>query len=104
VPHVDSLNPADPEPGGLDEATGGKRLFTAMVSPCSSYPPGPPLQVYLSSLTLLLQVYLSSLAPGGGGRTVFPLLGLSVPPARGDLLLWHTVSGHRLPLDDQQQQ
>ena len=53
-----------------------------------------PLYLDLATCLHLVQVYLTSLEPGGGGggHTVFNQLGLSVPPARGAALLWHTVS------------
>ena len=35
--------------------------------------------------------WLSDLPPGGGGRTVFPLLGLTVPPKQGDVLTFFLV-------------
>ena len=39
---------------------------------------------------MTFMVYLSDVE--AGGHTVFPNLGLSVPPARGSALFWHTVN------------
>ena len=39
---------------------------------------------------MTFMVYLSNVE--AGGHTVFPNLGLSVPPARGSALFWHTVN------------
>lgn len=70
-PHVDSDGSGgsayeDYEKNPLAMKLGGERLMTFMV-------------------------YLSSIPEGGGGNTVFPLLGLSVPPAKGTALFWNTV-------------
>ena len=52
-----------------------------------------PLKMLLGGERLMtLMVYLSDIAEGGGGNTVFPLLGLSVPPTKGTALFWNTVT------------
>ena len=45
---------------------------------------------------MTFMVYLSSIPEGGGGNTVFPLLGLSVPPVKGTALFWNTVRQKKL--------
>jgi hypothetical protein len=40
---------------------------------------------------MTFMVYLSDIKEGGGGNTVFPLLGLSVPSTMGTALFWNTV-------------
>ena len=51
-----------------------------------------PVSLKLGGERLMtFMVYLSSIAEGGGGNTVFPLLGLSVPPTKGTALFWNTV-------------
>ena len=39
---------------------------------------------------MTFMVYLSDVE--AGGHTVFPNLGLSVPPVRGSALFWHTIN------------
>ena len=65
APHVDEFD-LDYTKDPINAKLGGERLMTFMV-------------------------YLSSIPEGGGGNTVFPLLGLSVPPAKGTALFWNTV-------------
>ena len=65
APHVDAFD-LDYTKDPIKAKLGGERLMTFMV-------------------------YLSSIPEGGGGNTVFPLLGLSVPPAKGTALFWNTV-------------
>mgnify|MGYP001162984074 FL=1 len=43
-----------------------------------------------SERLMTFMVYLSDV--GAGGHTVFPNLGLSVPPVRGSALFWHTIN------------
>ena len=61
------------------------------------------LYLHLATCLYLVQVYLTSLEAGGGGggNTVFNQLGLSVPPARGAALLWHTVSTAHSAINNQ---
>ena len=73
-PHVDTDGNGgktfdDYEKNPLGKLLGGERLMTFMV-------------------------YLSSVPDGGGGNTVFPLLGLSVPPQEGSALFWKTVRSY----------
>ena len=51
-----------------------------------------PISLKLGGERLMtFMVYLSSVEEGGGGNTVFPLLGLSIPPSIGTALFWFTV-------------
>lgn len=50
-----------------------------------------PIKAIGGERLMTFMVYLSSIPEGGGGNTVFPLLGLSVPPAKGTALFWNTV-------------
>ena len=56
----------------------------------TDYDKNPELARYGGERLMTFMVYLTTVA--AGGNTVFPLLGLSVPPRRGDALFWHTVS------------
>lgn len=43
-----------------------------------------------SERLMTFMVYLSDVE--AGGHTVFPNLGLSVPPVKGSALFWHTIN------------
>ena len=43
-----------------------------------------------SERLMTFMVYLSNVTHGG--NTVFPLLGLSIPPAKGSAIFWHTIT------------
>ena len=51
---------------------------------------GDPSEWLITGERLMtFMVYLSSVE---GGNTVFPLLGVTVPPTQGSALFWHTVT------------
>ena len=41
---------------------------------------------------MTFMVYLSNVTEGG--NTVFPNLGITVPPVKGSALFWHTITTH----------